>query len=169
MCADGPWLPNHLTNAELETADLAIEAAVLAETFDETSWGGDCGMAVAIPLLESCRAGGQIPESMTLLRTCLCAQSRLVRRWTQDDDVPEDEALLERLAQAVRERATQAESDDEVAVIARYLPRPELPILARVYEDPEARLPRLLLWGLMTQPAVRAPPTAACARGRDVP
>lgn len=65
----------------------------------------------------------------------------------------EEQALLERLADAVRQKAASGEIDDEVAVIAEHVSRPEQPILARVYESPASRPARSLLWGLMTQPA----------------
>ncbi len=153
LSTDVPWLPTHLTNAALANAELPTEAAVLAETFDATWWGDDCGRAAAEPLLERCRAGGPLPESLTLLRTCLHVQSRLVRVLTQDRADPEEEALLERLAEGVVQTATRGDVDDEVAVIAEHVSRPEQPILARVYEDPASRPARSLLWGLMTQPA----------------
>ncbi len=73
--------------------------------------------------------------------------------WTQDYAEPEEEALLELLAEAVRQKATNGDLDDEVAFVAGHLSQPEPPILARIYEDPGTRPPRSLLWGLMTQPA----------------
>ena len=153
LVKDGPWLPAYLTNKELAGVELPVEAAVLAETFDATWWGGDGGQAVAEPLLDCCRAGGSVPESLTLARTCLHVQSRLVRVLTQDHDEPEEQSLLERLAGAVRLKAAAGDIDDEVAVIAEHVARPEQPILARVYEDPAGRSARSLLWGLMLQPA----------------
>lgn len=153
MRTDGLWSPAYLTNAELEDAELPAEAAGLAETFDATWWGGDAGRAVAEPLLDRCRAGGAMPESLTLARTCLHVQSRLVRVLTQDHDEPEEQALLGRLADGVRQQVARGEIDNEVEVIATHIAQPEQPIVARIYEDPADRPARSLLWGLMTQPA----------------
>ena len=153
MSKDGPWLPAYLTNAELAGVELPAEAALLAETFDATWWGRDGGRAAAERLLDRCRSGGAVPESLTLARTCLHVQSRLVRVLTQDHAEAEEQALLERLADAVRRKVAAGAIDDEVAVIAEHISRPEQPIPARVYEDPVSRPPRSLLWGLMLQPA----------------
>ena len=148
---DGIWHSGLLRNSELAAADLRITAAELAETFDESVWGDDAGRSFTLPLLERCK-DGEMPSSVTLVRACLYTQSRSVRLITQDYDAPEEVALLDRLAQAVRDRVALNDLDDEATVIARCLSLPDLPLTGSAYEDPAARPERSLLLGLMSQP-----------------
>ena len=151
----GRWHSEFLTNAELSDHALPADPAQLAETFDPTIWGEDAGRAAAERLLAS---SGPLPESLTLLRTCLHIQSRIVRVATQDDDALDEVALLNSLADAVRERVTAGPVDSEATVVARQLTGGQ-PIAAAIYEDPSSREPRSLLIGLVTQPttALRHP------------
>jgi hypothetical protein len=147
---DGRWHSEHVSNAELGTTSLPTDSGRLAETFDATIWGGDAGRAVAEPLLVACR-DGVFPESLTLLRTCFHVQSRVVRVATQDGHAADDVALLDRLAAAVRQRATDGGSDEiEATVVAQRLTMGQA-ITTKVYEDPGSRRPRSLLAGLMLQ------------------
>ena len=148
LSTDGPWATGLPDQCGVRGCRSACGRCVARGTFDASWWGGDCGSAAATPLLERCRAGAALPESLTLLRTCLHVQSRIVRVLTQDHAEPEEQALLERLADSVRQNATSGEIDNE-----EHVSRSEQPILARVYENPVGRPARSLLWGLMTQPA----------------
>jgi hypothetical protein len=149
---NGNWHPKYLTNAELIAHPLPSDSAKLAETFDATCWGEDGGRVIAKPLLAAC-ATGVLPESLTLLRTCLHIQSRIVRVRTQDDDAPDEVALLHWLAAAVRERVATDAIDQEAAVVAEQLTAPERPISSRIYEDPTTRPAKSLLLGLLSQAA----------------
>jgi len=131
-------------------SQLPDDPADLAETFDASCWGDDGGRSVAAPLLDEC-AAGVFPESLTLLRTCLQVQSRLVRILTQDDDASDEVALRDHLADAVRERVELGLIDDDSIVVAHRLAAPHSPIAARVYEDPSGQASKSLLLGLMGQ------------------
>jgi hypothetical protein len=161
---DGRWHPEYITNAELAMVPLPGDAAQLAETFDADVWGKDRGDAVAEPLLGACR-NGVFPDGLTLLRTCLHVQSRIVRVATQDDEAADEVALLDRLAARVRQRASEGTKEIEANFVAEHLTGGHA-ITSKVYDDPSRRPRRSLLAGLMLQPttALRHPIETRCPK-----
>lgn len=154
---DGRWHFEYISNAELAMASLPGDPAQLAETFDASVWGEDRGRAVAEPLLVACR-NGVFPDSLTLLRTCLYVQSRIVRVATQDEEAADEVGLLDRLAGRVRQRASEGQEEIEATVVSEHLTGGHA-ITSKVYDDPVRRQRRSLLARLMLQPttALRHP------------